>query len=69
MYVFFFFLILLSLCEMNQSEPTSCSLVHSDSFQVFSLFIQRRGDFVSFPSNQEFHRGILHGPPLPIEGT
>ena len=66
-YVFCFFFFFCSVCEMIRSEPTSCNVVHSDTFQVFSWVTHRWGVFVSFPSNQEFHRGILRGPPLPIE--
>lgn len=60
-------------CQFIQTKSvcgsTSRDVIHSDTFQVFSLFIKRRGDFVSFPSNQEFNGGVLRGPPLPTEQT
>lgn len=63
----YIFLILLSSWVVNPPQPTSCSVIHSNTFCIFSSLSQGRGDFVSFPSNQKLHRVVLHGPPLPVE--
>lgn len=61
------FFILLVPRVVTPPEPTSCSVIHSNTFRILSSLRQGRGDFVSLPSNQKLHRVVLHGPPLPVE--